>query len=544
MTFICTRLLNNSFTVLLLFTLLACGGGGESGPTTFTVGGIVTGLPASTSLVLRNNGSDNLTVSADGSFTFLTQVASSATYNVTIAIQPQGRTCVVSNGSGTISGGSVTNVSVNCTPAWTWISGSNVGYFQGSYGTQGVSASTNAPGARSGAVGWLDSFGNRWLFGGQGHAPNSDVGYLNDLWKFDGTNWTWMSGSTRNDAYAVMGNYGMLGVAAATNVPGGRDKSMTWRDSSGSLWLFGGYGYDSTANLGLLNDLWKFDGTNWIWVGGSSTGGAKGVYGTKGAPASTSVPGSRDGAVSWMDGSGNLWLFGGGGWDAAGTLGYLNDLWRFDGTNWTWVGGGDIANATGVYGAKGVAASTNAPGARWGASGWIDGSGKLWLFGGQGYASTATWGSLNDLWKFDGANWIWVSGNNTVNVAGIYGTKGVAASTNAPGSRRAAVFWVDSFGNGWLFGGDGLNSNGLQEFLNDLWKFDGTNWIWMSGDKTGEAAAISGTKGTPAWANVPGARNKPVGWIDSTNNLWLFGGRGKDSNGTRGELNDLWRYQP
>jgi hypothetical protein len=31
-----------------------------------------------------------------------------------------------------------------------------------------------------------------------------------------------------------------------------------------------------------------------------------------------------------MDASGNFWLFGGLGMDSTGTLGYLNDLWKFE----------------------------------------------------------------------------------------------------------------------------------------------------------------------------------------------------------------------
>ena len=34
-------------------------------------------------------------------------------------------------------------------------------------------------------------------------------------------------------------------------------------------------------------------------------------------------------AVSWRDSSGKFWLFGGGGVDATGEGGYLNDLWHF-----------------------------------------------------------------------------------------------------------------------------------------------------------------------------------------------------------------------
>jgi hypothetical protein len=41
------------------------------------------------------------------------------------------------------------------------------------------------------------------------------------------------------------------------------------------------------------------------------------------------TPGQRDLAVSWIDGSGNFWLFGGEDWDSTGTAGKLNDLWEF-----------------------------------------------------------------------------------------------------------------------------------------------------------------------------------------------------------------------
>jgi hypothetical protein len=34
-------------------------------------------------------------------------------------------------------------------------------------------------------------------------------------------------------------------------------------------------------------------------------------------------------AFSWIDSSGNLWLFGGDGLDSIGKVGLLNDLWRY-----------------------------------------------------------------------------------------------------------------------------------------------------------------------------------------------------------------------
>src|SRR5271166_2545614 len=79
----------------------------------FSVGGTVSGL--SGTVVLQDNGGDNLSVSANGSFTFATPVASGAGYNVTVMTYPSGQTCTVANGSGTVASANVTNVAVTCT---------------------------------------------------------------------------------------------------------------------------------------------------------------------------------------------------------------------------------------------------------------------------------------------------------------------------------------------------------------------------------------------------------------------------------------------
>ena len=82
---------------------------------TFTVGGTLSGLSSGQSIVLQNNGGDDLTLSADGSFTFALPLADATAYTVTILTQPDGQTCTVSNGSGTVAGAPVTDVTVTCT---------------------------------------------------------------------------------------------------------------------------------------------------------------------------------------------------------------------------------------------------------------------------------------------------------------------------------------------------------------------------------------------------------------------------------------------
>src|SRR5206468_1858501 len=50
----------------------------------FSVAGTITGLAANESVVLQNNGSDDLTVGANGLFTFATPVPSGQPYQVTV----------------------------------------------------------------------------------------------------------------------------------------------------------------------------------------------------------------------------------------------------------------------------------------------------------------------------------------------------------------------------------------------------------------------------------------------------------------------------
>src|SRR6266576_2629540 len=77
----------------------------------------------------------------------------------------------------------------------------------------------------------------------------------------------------------------------------------------------------------------------------------------------------------------------------------------------------------------------NRPGGRWAAANFVDNAGNVWLFGGQGVDSGGTIGLLNDLWEYNSASgqWTWVSGANTANQNGVYGTQGTGAAATVPG---------------------------------------------------------------------------------------------------------------
>jgi hypothetical protein len=107
-------------------------------------------------------------------------------------------------------------------------------------------------------------------------------------------------------------------MASTTNVPGAREQAVAWIDRAGQAWMFGGNGVDSAGSVGPLNDLWVYTAGEWTWMNGSNTIGQQPSYGMLGTASTTNVPGARQGAVSMTDSAGDLWLFGGTGYDSAG----------------------------------------------------------------------------------------------------------------------------------------------------------------------------------------------------------------------------------
>jgi hypothetical protein len=588
---------------------------------TFSVGGTVVGLQGITpnngpltdgSFILQNVLGNTLVVPQNGPFTFATPEALNDQYEISVFHGPstQGQGCTLWNYKGVVTA-SINNIVIDCAHNdWTWIDGVKTagtavpvapqyGSFPTTAPTTIPNPFSNTPGARYGAAGWTDSYGSLFLFGGNGWeltgnpSPDSLNSALNDLWVCD-MSWgdycqwqlvgaydtTSIGGPNPTIGQQIVFDAQHEGLGGYGPTPPGRLGAATWTDASGNFWLFGG----SDGN-NFLCDLWKYDHSaltpsnytikegTWTLVGSGCTS-----LDQAGKYTGTMLPGSRTNPVTWTDASGNLWLFGGYGYDgqSPAVLGYLNDLWKLNpGTGtWTFVSGGNTskANQNGVY------SGTAVPGGRQEAVGWADASGNLWLFGGEGLDSTGTPnGILNDFWVYNigGNQWTFVMGNNVANQTGVYGslpfvgplnTTGAAgtvglstgASGTLPGSRWGASAWVDKGGNFWLFGGWGLdasatNGNGA---LNDFWVYTPNStptqpgaWTWVKGSNTGSPNGQYGALTRPyltyyVW--TPGGRSNATSWVDGNGQLWLFGGEGYDSTSTTGNgyLNDLWRYLP
>ena len=203
---------------------------------------------------------------------------------------------------------------------WTWMKGTAGGGGAGIYGTQGVEAPANTPGARQAYSHWKDTNGNLWLFGGYDYV---NAILYNDFWRFNPVtnNWAWIMGGTS------AGNYNNQCQTDSSSIPGGRLESRAVAtDPAGNFWLFGGGVGTSSQNV--YNDLWKYcvSSGQWTWISGDNFTNSGGNWGTQGVSSPLNKPFGRDGNLMWSDQIGNIYIFG--GTDQTWPTVY-NDLWKF-----------------------------------------------------------------------------------------------------------------------------------------------------------------------------------------------------------------------
>ncbi len=266
-------------------------------------------------------------------------------------------------------------------------------------------------------------------------------------------------------------------------------------------------------------------------------------------PAPTNQPSGRAwGTLTWTDNSGNLWLYGGEGFDVTGDFNELEDLWKYDISNneWTWVNGIDL-DATYVpdtfsYGILRQPSPNNSPGFREENNcTWVDDSDNLWLWGGEGGDY-----NYNDMWRYNIATneWTWMSGGQGPFSLGSYGIKGFEDSSNLPPGRSAYARSKDTSGNFYIYGGMDFNTyNGYS----DVWKYNlATNyWTWVAGDDTVAGTGNYGNLCVENSSIEPTSRfeNRTAQVIGASNYLITFGGGYSILNSADyGTLSDLWLY--
>lgn len=273
-------------------------------------------------------------------------------------------------------------------------------------------------------------------------------------------------------------------------------------------------------------------GGTWVWLGGDSTTGSTGSFGTMGIPSPNNMPMSTYESCFWTDKDNNFWLFGGINFGLE-----TNSLWKYDiiTNQWTWMKGQTSSGSgTAVFGTKGVPSPLNYPeSGEFGVNCWTDSVGDLWMYGGFGN---------NTLWRYHipTNEWTWMQGDQnwivSQNDTGVFGPLNMEDPSFRPGSRgESKSSWVRD-NKLVLFGGQTVAG-----YRNDLWAYNisTNNWAFIGGTSTHNHPGNFGVKGVEAASNVPSGRLTYSRWEDDTC-FYLFGGN--DDFPLLEVRNDVWKY--
>jgi hypothetical protein len=277
------------------------------------------------------------------------------------------------------------------------------------------------------------------LWGGSSPYENGNCcAMFNDLWSFDGTQWTPLgeAGSRASGVQLTYDNRQRRVVGFGGYVGGGAPSLGDVRVLAGNAWSLvakhpeivaaePGFVFDSHRNRFVAfggsggrgqahGDTWEWDGTTWH-------------------KASVAGPPARQAHMMVFDSRRNrLVLFGGGGVSPPGQPpARLGDTWEFDGQSWK------------QFQAEGPAPRMSAGAA------FDSKRGLVIIFGGMGAD-----GMLNDTWAWNGTAWR-------------------KLADTGPDARAMGYLAYDSDRDRIvMFGG----RKGWPNDANDTWEFDGTTW--------------------------------------------------------------------
>lgn len=320
----------------------------------------------------------------------------------------------------------------------------------------------------------------------------------NEVWRYNGTSWTKIGGDTVNSSFTNTHLYvdslvytdntlyaGITGTAASGEVwsyngstwarTGGNHINHSWGffniQNVESMTVYGDYLYVGTGNTVAGNaTVWRFDGSEWDIVGGQGLN-------------SSWPAGTYENVMSMASMGGNLYA-------GLGTGSGDGEVWRYNGSTWTQVGG-DSLNG-----------------------GWAAGFDEVYAlasFGGNLYAGLGNTATEAEVWRYNGTTWTKIGGDglnsswsttyervsafaiydgqlyaglgNTVGDAEVYRWSGSAWSK--VGGDGLASSWNTNYEqvesmvayNGRLYAGLG-NSTGDAE----VWEYNGTTWTQIGGD--------------------------------------------------------------
>ncbi len=387
---------------------------------------------------------------------------------------------------------------------------------------------------------WTLDYYSGKLYAGIGSGANDA-----EVWSWDGTTWTKIGGDSVNSGWTT--NYEIVGGITndGTNLYAGlgttagdsevwRWNGTTWTkiggDSLNSSWdttietvrslrYFGSTLYAGLGDSAGDAEVWAWNGTTWTKIGGDTVNS------------------------SWADTTyEQVTAFGYDGTNLYAGLGTSNgdgEVWRYNGSSWTQIGGDSLNNS-------------------W-QSAWGDSVNTLLWDGTKLIAGTFDTGGSGWTYSWDGSNWDLTGGNFVNKSWGFYGLSAVQVMQAQGdylyaglGNTTAAAVVMRFNGSTWeVVGGQGVNGSwapntyeqitsmasykgrlyvGLGSTASasdndaEVWSWDGTTWTKVGGD---------GANGS--WAFLA----SHYGEVDSlaADASYLYAGLGAGAND-----GEVWRY--
>jgi hypothetical protein len=329
---------------------------------------------------------------------------------------------------------------------------------------------------------------------------SADGGEAGKLWKMafisKAPHWTQL----RTIALPLL--YGTQYQGTNVTNPGLRSRSITFMDSTGGLWLYGG-----VISGVFMSDWWKYEEVNdvWIWYGGT--------LGSNILRSIPTDPGHRSGSSFSFSHRTNRLYFYSGHTNVTG----LNaaDLWSYDPSTRSFTWETDIFPGGDQEGTSGSCMGID------------ETQGVIYVYGGQSITTRKS--DTNSFFSYD------YDDRKTVIImpksysgAPVQGALGVFNSTYNPGSRFGHSCWFDGtiF---YIFGGESVNG-----YLNDVWAYDTTKsqWAWVGGG----GSMILLNKYLFQF-DMAASRSQQITFRDQNNDFWFGYGAGATS------LGDMWRIQ-
>lgn len=203
-------------------------------------------------------------------------------------------------------------------------------------GVIGVEDPSYNPGCRYAANGFVGKDGYLYLYGGIQALGATNPYVYSDMWRYNTkTNmWAWVSGSSTVTAGTpLLPSYGTKLIQSPANTPGGRFSGVTYTDSAGNFWLYGG----RRTTTSYYADLWVYNSSadQWTFVTGPTTGTSPnlqpvnnfvGAFPPLGVESSGALMPAFALSSLEINSNGDLYFFSGGNQDTANAY---NTLWKF-----------------------------------------------------------------------------------------------------------------------------------------------------------------------------------------------------------------------